>query len=162
MSKHLPVHPRTGETAVGIVAGRPVWPVKGGAPTRAEEIRTRQAAIRTDLDALETQLTGDNVADDQVDELHTRSDALLQEWDELGTELEPLAERENRIAQVRSTMGDQANRESGFAAPGVHVRNDRDPFENLDEIHQGLVRPTDLRARALSAIDRFAKRNDQW
>src|ERR1043166_6820727 len=25
----LPVHPRTGLTAVGIVAGKPVWPIKG-------------------------------------------------------------------------------------------------------------------------------------
>jgi hypothetical protein len=26
----LPIHPRTGLTAVGIVGGRPVWPIKGG------------------------------------------------------------------------------------------------------------------------------------
>jgi hypothetical protein len=28
----LPVHPRTGLTAVGIVAGKPVWPIKGASP----------------------------------------------------------------------------------------------------------------------------------
>ena len=36
-------------------------------PPRATEIRTRQAQIRTDLDALETQLAGDDV--DNVEEL---------------------------------------------------------------------------------------------
>lgn len=29
-SKTLPVHPFTGLTAVGLVAGRPVWPIRGG------------------------------------------------------------------------------------------------------------------------------------
>lgn len=28
----LPVHPRTGLTAVGIVAGKPVWPIRGASP----------------------------------------------------------------------------------------------------------------------------------
>lgn len=28
----LPIHPRTGLTAVGLVNGRPVWPILGGAP----------------------------------------------------------------------------------------------------------------------------------
>lgn len=28
----LPVHPRTGLTAVGIVSGKPVWPIKGASP----------------------------------------------------------------------------------------------------------------------------------
>lgn len=30
MHEHLPVHPRTGLRAVGVVAGRPVWPILGG------------------------------------------------------------------------------------------------------------------------------------
>lgn len=129
-------------------------------PTRADEIRTRQASIRTDLDALETQLASDTV--DNVDELQTRSDVLLSEWDELTTELEPLTERENRIAQVRATMQSEQNRENGFGAPDVHVRNDRDPFEDLDSVRLGNVRPGEVRARSLAAIERFSKRNDSW
>src|SRR3954466_11102527 len=73
-------------------------------PTRADIIRTRQAAIRADLDALEQ-------VEEPAEEHHTRSDALLKNGDELVEELAPLEEREQKIAAVRAAMAEPANRE---------------------------------------------------
>src|SRR3982751_2316161 len=128
--------------------------------TRADQIRTRQAAIRSDLDALEA-------VDEPTEDDHVRTDALLGEWDELVTELEPLVEREQKIAAVRAAMSEQSNREpavpeQGGSGPDVIVRTKRDPFEDLEMVRQGVVPSSDVRARALSAIEQYSKRADSW
>jgi len=48
----LPVHPVTGRTAVGIVDGKPVWPILGGAPTMLEQLSARRDALSTEIDEL--------------------------------------------------------------------------------------------------------------
>ncbi len=121
---------------------------------RAEEIRTRQAVIRADLDTLEQ-------VEEPTEEEHVRTDALLQEWDELSVELEPLAEREARVNKVREAARQEANREVP-KTPDLIVRDDRDPFEDLESVRTGMTNPSDIRARALKAIDRYAKRSDHW
>jgi HK97 family phage major capsid protein len=127
--------------------------------TRADQIRTRQAAIKADLDALEQ-------VEEPTDEHHVRTDALLQEFDELTEEIGPLVEREQKIAAVRAAMADQANREPAVPAqgtgPDVIVRTRRDPFEDLDQVRSGIVPASDVRARALTAIEQYAARTDTW
>jgi HK97 family phage major capsid protein len=124
---------------------------------RASEIRTRQAAIRADLDTLEQ-------IEDPTDDDHVRSDALLGEWDELATELEPLAERESRVAAVREAARQESNREhtNEVNNPDLVVRTKRDPFEDLDSVRSGMAPASDVRARAVSAIERYAERTDHW
>src|SRR5215217_2858051 len=129
---------------------------------RAEQIRTRQAAIRADLDSLEK-------LEDPSDEDHVRTDALLQEWDEITEELEPLAEREQKILAVRQAMASEANRERStmdpIGDPNVIVRNGRngrDPWADLESVRSGVGVPSDVRARAVSAIEHFAERSDKW
>jgi HK97 family phage major capsid protein len=122
---------------------------------RAEEIRARQVVIRSDLDALEQ-------VEDPTEEEHVRTDALLLEWDELVEELEPLEERENRVAQVRARAQQQANREEPVQTPELVVRTNRDPFEDLESVRSGMAPPSDVRARAVTAIERFAERRDHW
>jgi len=131
---------------------------------RADEIRTRQSAIRSDLDALEA-------IEDPTDEDHVRLDALLGEWDELSTELEPLEERERRVAAVRSKAAQQGNTEppaegglseQGRSGPDLHVRNKRDPFADLDSVRTHMVSPSEVRGRADLAIEQYAKRSDHW
>ena len=126
-------------------------------PTRADEIRTRQAAIRADLDALEAK-------EEATDDDHVRSDALLQEWDELVTELEPLAAREERIAAVRAAMKQEQSREatSNETGPELIVRNKRDPFEDLQSVRMGITPAAEIRSRALSVIESYAERDDHF
>jgi HK97 family phage major capsid protein len=53
----LPRHPRTGVRAVGIVGGRPVWPIKGGAPTLLEQRDEIEAQLANpDFDGNEDEL----------------------------------------------------------------------------------------------------------
>jgi HK97 family phage major capsid protein len=53
----LPRHPRTGVRAVGIVGGRPVWPIKGGAPTLLEQRDEIEAQLANpDFDGDEDEL----------------------------------------------------------------------------------------------------------
>jgi HK97 family phage major capsid protein len=125
---------------------------------RAEQIRTRQSAIRADLDTLES-------LEDPSDEDHVRTDALLQEWDELTTELAPIAEREQRIAAVRMAMAEEQNRERSVEPvgdPNVFVRGKRDPYADLESVRSGMATPSDMRARAVTAIEQFAERADKW
>ena len=122
---------------------------------RTDEIRTRQAAIKVDLAAIEALET-------PTDEDHTRTDGLLSEWDELVTELEPLAARESRIADVRTrALTEPASREASVVtAPEVMVRTNRDPFEDLVSVRNGSTGPSEVRSRALQAIEAFSKRSD--
>jgi HK97 family phage major capsid protein len=134
--------------------------------TRADQIRTRQAEIRTNLDALEA-------LEEPTDDDHLRTDALLQEWDELNVELEPIAEREQRIAAVRAAMAaDAANAEAGAAmslprqgggsGPEVLARNKRDPFADLESVRNGITAASEVRGRAKDAIEMYANRADHW
>lgn len=121
---------------------------------RADEIRTRMAAIRSDIDSLEQQ-------EDATEEEHLRLDGLLSEWDDLDAELAPLAEREQRVAAVRSAAQRAESTETP-QGPDVIVRTKRDPFEDLDSVRTGVVPPSDIRARAVSAIEQYASRSDHW
>lgn len=121
---------------------------------RAEEIRTRQSVIRADLDTLEQ-------VEEPTEEEHVRTDALLQEWDELAEELAPLAEREERVNKVREAARQEANRETPNT-PDLVVRTNRDPFEDLESVRTGMASPADVRARAITAIEKYAARNDHW
>lgn len=125
------------------------------AKNRAEEIRARQAVIRADLDTLEQ-------VEEPTEDEHTRADDLLQEWDDLTEELAPLAAREDRIAKVREAARHEANRETP-QTPDLVVRNStKDPFEDLDSVRTGMTNPTEVRARALIAIEKYANRTDNW
>jgi HK97 family phage major capsid protein len=141
-----------------------VWS-EASVTTRADQIRTRQSEIRTNLDALEA-------LEEPNDDDHLRTDALLQEWDELSTELAPIAEREQRIAEVRRAMAaDAANAEAGanMALPrqggdgnGPVVRNKRDPFSDLESVRNGITPASEVRSRALDAVEMYASRSDHW
>jgi HK97 family phage major capsid protein len=159
----LPIHPRTGLMAIGIVAGRPVWPVLGaeGPMTRADEIRVRQSTIRNDLKALEDEAS-DDLEDDKVAELALRTQTLTEEWDTLDKELAPLAAEEIRAAAVREARLNEIrtrwaphdrNREPGFGAPGgggdMRVRTD--PFRNLPD-RISMLGSSEMRTRAESAL----------
>lgn len=121
---------------------------------RADVIRARMAEIRTGLDEVEK-------IDEPTDEDATRSDDLLAEWDELAEELKPLEERETRLKAVAErSLPLGANREAGSHFGGELVqRTASDPYRNLDlgALRSGAIPVADVRARALSVLERDAK-----
>lgn len=124
---------------------------------RADEIRTRMQAIRSDINALEGQEEQDEAA-------HTRLDDLLAENDLLADELKPLAEREERIAAMHRAAQSEGNRErTAEDTPDLVVRKStRDPFQDLDSVRTGVVPASEVRSRALGAIEKYAGRSDHW
>jgi HK97 family phage major capsid protein len=132
---------------------------------RADEIRTRMQAIRSDLGVLEA-LDAKGEADEAA---ATRLDDLLAEADMLAEELKPLAEREERIARVTRAAANEGNREEAgtdtvtrAAGPDVHIKRNLDPYADMESVRNGMVRPADLRARGLAAIEKYATRSDHW
>lgn len=79
----LPRHPRTGVRAVGIVGGRPVYPIKGGAPTLTEQ--------RDEIAAL----LADDSYDGDIDELLARADTVA-------AAIEQANQRDARLRSLRS------------------------------------------------------------
>ena len=136
---------------------------------RADEIRARQAVIDADLASLQKKLE-EGPPEDQLEDISLRSDALVQEFDELADELKPLAKREADIARVRAQMAEAASREESVpaavesgGAPDLVVRTSRkDPFADLDSVRTGIAAPTEVRSRAVSAIEQYSKRSDHW
>lgn len=127
---------------------------------RAAEIRARQLEIRSSLDAIDQQPDAD-------EETHLRADALLEEAEELATELAPLAEREQRILAMRQKIQeDRAQMEPSTGriegTPDLIVRSNIAPFDKLEEVRQGLTPPNQVRSRALAAIEYYSKRSDHW
>jgi HK97 family phage major capsid protein len=136
-------------------------------PTRAEEIRARQQVIKSDLDALETKLK-ESPPEDELEQIGLRSEVLLDEFDKLAEELKPWAEREQRLAAVRSAMSQEASREETQpepehrTGPDVFARTKRDPYADLDSVRTGITAASEVRARALGAIEQYANRSDHW
>ncbi len=124
---------------------------------KADELRTRMAEVQSGVDTLEQ-------IEDPSDDDHIRLDALLADWDALKEELEPLEERERRVAALRTAAKQQPSREPTDAPTGPEVvtRSRRDPFEDLDSVRTHMVQPNEVRARAASAIEQFAERSDHW
>lgn len=140
-------------------------------PARIEEIRTRMDGITADLTALQA------VAE-PTDDDHTRTDALLSEWDDLEAELRPLAEREERVARVRAANEAAASRETTdapqvtrsaapgasttYTAPTVHSRTRRDPYADMESVRSHILPVREAQNRALDVIEAYANRDDHW
>jgi HK97 family phage major capsid protein len=125
--------------------------------TRIEEIRARRATIESDLNALEQ-------IEDPSEDDSLRSEALLEEFEELEKEYKPLEEKAQKIAAVRAQMAEERNREVGAVTqgPDVIVRTKRDPFSDLDSVRSGLAESADIRSRAITAVEQYAERHDMW
>ncbi|HEX4816695.1 MAG TPA: phage major capsid protein [Nonomuraea sp.] len=116
---------------------------------RLAEIDERLEAIRAELLTL---------ADSDLDETQAaRFDELETEHAELETEREPLARRAATIERVRSTAATAARGGRGLESggsdrsPGLIVRTD--PYDGLDQVRSQALTVSDLRSRALAAIE---------
>lgn len=107
----LPRHPRTGVRAVGIVGGRPVYPIKGGAPTLLEQ---RDEVIR---------LLQDETYDGDIDELNKRAD-------EITAKIEQANQRDARIRTLRAAAlpaGDPQPQDNQRHQPGMQPDDQGNP-----------------------------------
>jgi len=98
----LPRHPRTGVRAVGIVGGRPVYPIKGGAPTLLEQ-----------RDAIIAQLRDPNF-DGDPDELDKRAE-------EIEKKIEAANRRDARLRALEGALppGDPQPKPEQRQQPGM-------------------------------------------
>lgn len=114
----LPIHPRTGRSAVGIVNGKPVWPILGASdeppapPAPPEPPPTYTApASQADLDRIiETRLARERARFSDYDDLKTAKERL----DAL--ELDLASDKDKAVAEARK---DERTKATSEATPRV-------------------------------------------
>ncbi|WP_329163929.1 phage major capsid protein [Streptomyces sp. NBC_01717] len=129
----LPRHPRTGVRAVGIVGGRPVYPIKGGAPTLLEQ---RDEVAR---------LLADDSYDGDVDE-------LLQRADDIAAKIEQANQRDARLRSLRS-----ASLPAGDPQPDARQQPGMQP-DDQGQQHPVSVAEAFVRSKALETFRANGKR----
>lgn len=115
---------------------------------KLQDILDRQTAIRAELLEIEK---NENPTEEDV----AFTDTLLTEWDDLEAKRQPLAARMQRLDSVRYAAQDDKRVEK--TTPELVVRTPHDPFENLSAVRNRLVARSELRERALDAIERSSK-----
>ena len=105
-----------------------------------------------ELDALRTEIDGfDGSTEPLTDEQVARFEAAIAEWDVKKPAYDTAVARAEKIDAIRTASLDPKNVERGFHAPNVVVK--RDAYENLDGVARGHVPASEVRARALTAIE---------
>lgn len=122
-----------------------------------QEILDEQARIKADLQRMEQDET---VTEEDSGDLR---DTLVARWEELDAKSKPIIERMERVRGITRTAGDPANREGGADAGDARRSPEfmqrLDPFDDLRSVRNGMVRRSDLVARALSAIENDNRHN---
>ena len=117
-----------------------------------KEILDRQEVIRAELKKIEE----NPAAVEETDADYV--DTLIDEYDTLETRRVPLAERAEKLNLIRVVAKDeQAPSEPGdsrqIGAPTQVYRNKRNPFEEMDAVRTNMLRGSEMRERALDAIE---------
>jgi hypothetical protein len=121
------------------------------------------ARIKQELQRMEND---ESVTEDNEGDLR---DTLLARWEELDGLTKPIIERMEKIRSItRTAEQDEANLErpygvtragnGGGRGPDLVIRNNRDPFSELQRARDGMMPSGELRERALDAIELVAKR----
>ncbi|MGY4903310.1 phage major capsid protein [Streptomyces sp. 900116325] len=129
----LPRHPRTGVRAVGIVGGRPVYPIKGGAPTLLEQ--------RDEV----AKLLADDSYDGDVDELIKRADDIT-------AKIEQANQRDARLRSLRT-----ASLPAGDPQPDTRQQPGMQP-DDQGQQHPVSVAEAFVRSKALETFRANGKR----
>lgn len=122
------------------------------------QILERQEAIRAELKRIEHNPAADSESDGDM------VDTLVDEYETLERRRVPLAERAAKLDIIRVASTDDDATEPGDSrpldVPDQTYRNKRDPFEDLDAVRANVVRPADLKSRALDVIERSDRHGD--
>lgn len=116
-----------------------------GQTSRLAEIDERLEQVRADLVAFADQ-------GDLDEEQAERFDALEAELVALEEEREPLARRAATLDRVRAAIQGGPRAVEADRGPDL-ISQRRDPFADLAQVRTGMVPVSDLRARALTAIE---------
>ena len=119
-----------------------------------KELLGEQARIKSELQRMETSEETTEEGDGNY------RDTLIERWQELDTEVKPIVERMARIQAITRTAGDEGNLERPAGTPDLVIRNNRSPYEDLDAVRNRVVLRSELRSRALDAIEGEAKRGN--
>jgi HK97 family phage major capsid protein len=150
----FPIHPVTGERAVGLRKdGRAIWPILGADVNGDAATTTRLAEIDERLPQVRTALIELGEAGDLDEDATQRFDALEAELDTLTTEREPLARRAATLERVRSQVASGQGLESGSGRRGPEVMNRVQPYADLDQVASRSLAVEGLHSRALAAIE---------
>ena len=123
-----------------------------------QEMEERMRSIQTDLRTL---ADIQNPSDEDV----VLQDSLISEYSTLEADTAPLRQRMAELDRIRQLSAEPVNTEDAVAARSVGgltvMRSNRDPLEGIDAVHDNLVRPDDLRHRAVELIERDHQRQ-RW
>jgi len=131
-----------------------------------QDLLDEQARIKQELQRMEN--SEETTEEDDGD----LRDTLLARWTELDVKAAPIIERMEKIRAITSVADDPANLErpdgdaarsggyGGGRGPDLVTSRFRDPYENLDAVRSHLVSRSELRGRAMDAIELEAKRGN--
>ncbi len=107
--------------------------------------------LAAELESLRSEILELEAAEEPTEEQSARMETIFPEYDEKLAEHEKLAERAEKVEAVRSaSFAATSNREAGFGAPAVHVR--QDPFD-LNEISRMSDKGHEIRDHARAAFE---------
>lgn len=122
-----------------------------------DEMLAEQARIKAELQRMEQ----DETVTEETDGNYR--DTLVARWKDLDEQSKPVIRRMEEIRQITRTADDETNLESsvpvrGKDTPDLVVRTQHDPYEDLNLVRSNLITRSELKARALDAIELEAKR----
>ncbi len=136
-----------------------------------QEILDEQARIKQELQRMED---SDETTEENDGDLR---DTLIARWEELDIKAAPIVERMEKIKAITRVAADDANleRPDGAIPTGVYgqgsygsgpdlvIRNHRDPYDGIELIRnerQILMRRSEIKSRALDAVELEVKRGN--
>jgi len=126
-----------------------------------QELLDEQARIKDELQRMENDGSTTEEADGDL------RDTLLSRWEELDLKSKPLIERMEKIKAITRAATDETNLEPPYGAktgglgrsgPELVIRNRHDPFDAMDKVSDNLMHRSELRERALDAVEQVAAR----
>ena len=134
-----------------------------------KDILAEQAKIKDELQRMESD---DSITEEDSGNLR---DTMIARWKELDEQAKPVIARMQEIKTITRTATDEANLErpggsdgtsaSRFGSPDLVIRTKRDPFDAMDEVSDNMLSRSELRERALDAVEQVASRcmfPDNW
>jgi hypothetical protein len=129
-----------------------------------QEMLDEQAKIKLELSRMETDETVTEEGDGNY------RDTLISRWEELDQACIPLVARMEKIRGITHAAETPGNLESGDGGSitrwdanssrgGPEFMRRVDPFADLDKVKDRLVKPAEVQARALTAIEQHDKRH---